>query len=70
MAQKKKMKHKTTHTTNSVQQSPSWEASSRSASQEISRLLWNPEGSIPCSQEQATGSCPEPDESSPLSPNL
>jgi hypothetical protein len=27
--------------TNSVVQSPSWEANSRSASQEVSRLLWN-----------------------------
>jgi hypothetical protein len=30
------------HDTNSVEQSPFWEANIRSASQEISRLSWNP----------------------------
>jgi len=29
-----------------------------------------PESSIPCSQESATGLYPEPDESSPLLPKL
>jgi hypothetical protein len=29
-----------------------------------------PEGSLPCSQELATGSCTEPDKSSPQFPNL
>jgi hypothetical protein len=29
-----------------------------------------PEGSLPCSQEPATGSCPEPDASSPHFPTL
>jgi len=28
--------------TNSMEQSPSWEADSHSATQEITRLLWNP----------------------------
>jgi hypothetical protein len=27
-----------------------------------------PEGSLPCSQEPATGPCPEPDESNPHFP--
>jgi hypothetical protein len=30
--------------TNSMEQRPSWEANSFSASQEIPRILWNPEG--------------------------
>jgi hypothetical protein len=30
------------HLTNSIQQIPSWEATSREASQESTRLLWNP----------------------------
>jgi hypothetical protein len=30
------------HITNSMEQSPSWEANNHSASQEIRRLLWNP----------------------------
>jgi hypothetical protein len=29
-----------------------------------------PEGSVPCSQEPATGLCPEPDQSSPYHPVL
>jgi hypothetical protein len=29
--------------TNSMEQRPSWDANSVSASQEISRILWNPE---------------------------
>jgi len=37
------------------------ESNSNSASQETSRPLWN----VPCSQELATGSHSEPDESSP-----
>jgi hypothetical protein len=39
---KRGTKEHETRLTNSLQQSPSWEASSRSASQEITRLLWNP----------------------------
>jgi hypothetical protein len=52
-------------TTNCTEQSPSWEANSHSASQEISRLLWNPKVFLPGSQEPAKGPCPEQDESSP-----
>jgi hypothetical protein len=45
--------------TNSMEQSPSWEANRSSATQEIPRVLWNPEGSIPHSQQPAT--CPYPE---------
>jgi hypothetical protein len=45
-----------------MEHSPSWEAMNLSASQEIPRLLWNP--------EPATGSYPEPDASSPHLPIL
>jgi hypothetical protein len=48
-----------------MEQRPSWEASSRPTSQEILRLVWNPEGSLPYSEEPATGSYPEPHVSSP-----
>jgi len=37
-----------------MEQSPPWEVNSHSASQ-ISCLVWNPEGLLPCSQENATG---------------
>jgi hypothetical protein len=45
--------------------SPSWEADSHLATQEISPLLMETEGSLPCSQQPDTGPYPEPDESSP-----
>jgi len=54
--------------TNSTEQSPSWEADSLSASEEILPLLWNPECSLPCSQEPTTGPYSDPDASTPLSP--
>jgi len=38
-----------------MEQSPSWEANSNSASQEIPCLLWNFEGLLPCSQEPVIG---------------
>jgi hypothetical protein len=44
-----------------MEQSPSWEANSHSANQDIRRFFIEPEGSLPCSQEPAIGSCPEPD---------
>jgi hypothetical protein len=47
-----------------TEQSP-LQADNLSASQEIPRLLIEPDDSLPRSQELATGSCPEPDESSP-----
>jgi hypothetical protein len=49
-----------------MQQSPSWETNSRSASQEISYFLWNSKDSLPCSQQPTIGSYPKPDESRPL----
>jgi hypothetical protein len=56
--------------TNSIEHSPSGEANSHSASQEISRLSFEPEGSLPCSQERATGAYPDRDEYSPHLPTL
>jgi hypothetical protein len=43
----------TYETTDSMEQSHSWEANSYSASQKIPRRLWNPKVMIPCSQEPA-----------------
>jgi len=48
------------HGTNPMEQSPSWEANSHSASQEILHLFCSLKF-IPSSQEPATGSYPEPD---------
>jgi hypothetical protein len=42
----------------------SWEANSSSAIEEIPRVLWNPQGSLLCSQEPVPGLYPESDESS------
>ena len=51
--------HSLTHSlTNSMEQSPSWEANRFSASQEIPRILWKPECSLPHSQMPAI--CPYP----------
>jgi hypothetical protein len=41
--------------TNSVEQSPSWEANSSAASQEISRIIWNPKVHCLMSLSWATG---------------
>jgi hypothetical protein len=49
---------------------PSWKAASRSITQEFRNILWDPQGSLPCSQELATGPYPEPDESSLYHPTL
>jgi hypothetical protein len=35
--------------------SPSWEATSCSATKEFPTILWNPESSLPYSQQPATG---------------
>ena len=51
--------------TYSIEQSPTWEANLFSASQEISRILVEPEGSLPHSQVSATCPYPEPARSSP-----
>ena len=51
--------------TYSMVQSPSWEANWFAASQEIPRISWNPEGSLPHSQASATCPYPGPTQSSP-----
>jgi hypothetical protein len=40
-----------TYLSNAMKQSPSLEANTSSASQEIPRIFWEPEGSLPHSQE-------------------
>jgi hypothetical protein len=45
--------------------SPSWEATSRSGSQELPNMFMDPQGSVQCPQGPSTGSYPEPDQSSP-----
>jgi hypothetical protein len=52
---------------NSVKLSPSWEASSRSATQ-IFQHFTEVEGSLPCSQDPSIEPYPEPVESSPYYP--
>jgi hypothetical protein len=47
---------------NSMEQSPTRDANSRSASQEISQHLTESECSLQCSQDPATGPIPEPRE--------
>jgi hypothetical protein len=50
--------------------SPSWEAISGTATQELFNILWNPKVySLPCSQEPSTGPYPEPDQSSQCHPH-
>jgi hypothetical protein len=61
--------------TNSMGQSPEYllaceQANRYSASQEIPPPFIETEGSLPCSQQPATGPCPEPDESSAQLPTL
>jgi len=55
--------------TYSMGQSLSSEANRFSASQEIPRILWNPEGSLPHSQVPAIRPYPEPVASSPYPRN-
>jgi hypothetical protein len=50
--------------TNSMEQSPFWDANSDSASQENTPFM-EPEGSLPQSQKPETGPYPELDESRP-----
>jgi hypothetical protein len=57
--------HYTYLPTHSMGQSPSWEANRFEASQEIHRILWNPEGSLPHSQVPTNCPYPEPTRSSP-----
>jgi hypothetical protein len=44
-----------------MEQSLSWDANIHSPNQEITRLLMETEGTIPCWEELATGPYPEPD---------
>ena len=48
-----------------METSPSLEANSSSASQEISHILFNPDVSLPCAQKPNSCLDPEPDKSSP-----
>jgi len=51
--------------TSSMGQNNSWEADSHSTSQENFSPFTEPEGSLQCSQQLATGPYPKPDESNP-----
>jgi hypothetical protein len=53
-----------------MEHSPSWEAYSHSASQEIPLIFIKHEGSLPCSQKPTTGPYLEPDEFCPKLLNL
>jgi len=57
------------NSTNSMRRSPIWGTNSHSAIQEILQPFMEPEISLRCLQEPATGSYPEPDESSPHLPS-
>jgi hypothetical protein len=52
-----------------MRQRHSRKANSSSASHEIPRTLWKPEGSLELSQETATCPYPGPDQSIPRPPN-
>jgi hypothetical protein len=56
--------------TNSMEQSPSWETNTHPAIQEIPPPFMEPEGSLPCSQQPATGPYFHTDPSSPQLPTL
>jgi hypothetical protein len=53
-----------------MEQSPSWEVNTSSATEEIPRILMETEGSLSHSQEPATCPHPEPDQSSPCPPPI
>jgi hypothetical protein len=53
-----------------MEPSASWEAANCAATQEFPNILWNPEGSLPPSQEPSTGPYSEPDRSNPHHPIL
>ena len=60
--------HTHTYITNSIEQSPSWEANGSPGIPRNSLRLTEPEGSLPHSQEPATCQYPEPHQSSPYFP--
>jgi len=62
--------HITDTLTKSMYQNPSCETNSHSASQEISCISMEPEGSLSCSQDPTTDPYPEPTASSPHLPTL
>jgi len=51
--------------TDTMEHNPPSEANSSLASQEITRILWDPQGSSPHSQQSAVSPYPEPRQSSP-----
>jgi len=55
--------------TYSMEQSPPWQANRFLFSQEIPRILWNPEGSLPRLQVPFVCPYPEPDQFSPCPPS-
>jgi len=52
-----------------MEQSPFLQVNRFSASQEIPRILWNPVGSLTRLQVPVTCPYPQPDQSSPCTPN-
>jgi hypothetical protein len=62
-------RHKTYQPTNSMKKIPCYKVNSSTVKQEIPRILWGPEGSLPCSQEPVTCPHSEPGQSNRSHPN-